>query len=106
MIIDPTQVVTAAHCVTNGASGQPVAPSSVTVFSGNASLPLLVPGQPVAAGIAVDPRYDPSTADYDIAVVTMPAPLYGGSPRADGSTGVAPIALITPALADRSPTPT
>ena len=104
-IIDPTQVLTAAHCVTSEASGQPVAPSAVTVFTGNATLPLLVPSQPVAAAIAVDPRYNPSTADYDVAVVTLPTPLYGGSPRADGTAPVAPIALITPGLADRFANP-
>ena len=105
VIIDPTQVVTAAHCVTNEVSGQPVSPASVTVLAGNATLPVLVPSQPAASGIAVDPRYDPGTADYDVAVVTLPAPLYGGSPRADGAVPIAPIALITPALADQFANP-
>lgn len=112
VVVDPTQVVTAAHCVTNELSGLPVAPGSVTALVGTATLPSVVPAAPVAATIAVNPRYDPITADYDVAVVTFTAPVYTGSPRADGVVNVAPIPLITPALADRfanpnaSPAPT
>jgi secreted trypsin-like serine protease len=105
VIVDPTQVLTAAHCVVSEVSGQPVAPAAVAVLAGTATLPLIAPYQPVAAAIAVDPRYDPSTADYDVAVVTVPAPLYAGTPRADGTSVSAPIALITPALADRYANP-
>jgi secreted trypsin-like serine protease len=99
VIIDPTQVVTAAHCVTDEITGQPVSPQSVTVLAGSATLPPQIPTAPAATGIAVDPSYDPGTADYDVAVVTLQTPLYTGSPRADGTATVAPIPLITPALA-------
>ncbi len=101
VIIDPTQVVTAAHCVTDEATGVTVAPGAVTVTAGTAVLPPGVPTQPVGAGIAVDPSYNPAGADYDVAVVTFSTPLYTGSPRPDGTVPVAPIPLITPALAAR-----
>ncbi|MGI8801315.1 MAG: S1 family serine peptidase [Solirubrobacteraceae bacterium] len=105
VIIDATQVATAAHCVTDQLTGQPVSPQLVTVLAGTAMLPPTVPPQPVAASIAVDPLYDPQTANYDIAVVTLAAPLYNGSPRADGTASVAPIPLITPLLAERFANP-
>jgi secreted trypsin-like serine protease len=101
VIIDPTQVVTAAHCVTDEATGATVAPGAVTVTAGTAVLPPGVPTQPVAAGIAVDPSYNPAGADYDVAVVTFSTPLYTGAPRPDGTVAVAPIPLVTPALAAR-----
>src|SRR5206468_8518748 len=56
VIVDPTQVLTAAHCVSNELTGAPVAPSSVTLLAGTATLPPVVPTQPVAASIAIDPR--------------------------------------------------
>jgi len=99
VIIDQTQVITAAHCVTSEVTGAQVAPGNVTVLAGTATLPPSVPTQPVASGIAIDPRYNPATADYDVAVVTLATPLYTGSPRADGTASVAPIPLITPTLA-------
>lgn len=99
VIIDPVQIVTAAHCVTDDKTGRPVMPAQVTVVSGTATLPPAVPTSPVAAAIAIDPNYDASTADYDVAVVTLPAPLYSGAPRADGAVPVAPIPLINPTLA-------
>ncbi len=101
VIIDQTQVLTAAHCVTDEATGATVAPGAVTLTAGTAVLPPSVPTQPVAAGIAVDPSYNPAGADSDVAVVTFPAPLYTGAPRPDGTAAVAPIPLITPALAAR-----
>jgi len=99
VIIDPTQLVTAAHCVTTETTGAQVAPANVTALAGSATLPQTVPTQPVASAIAVDPRYNPLTAAYDIAVVTLAQPLYGGAPRADGTASIAPIPLITPQLA-------
>ncbi len=105
VVIDATQLLTAAHCVSNELTGQPVDPASVTAFAGSATLPSVVPTQPVATRIAIEPQYDPQTADYDVAVVTLSTPLYSGSPRADGTTTVAPIPLITPALADRFANP-
>ncbi|MEA2265423.1 MAG: transrane protease serine [Solirubrobacteraceae bacterium] len=105
VIIDPTQVLTAAHCVSNELSGAPVPPASVTLLAGTAMLPPAVPTQPVAASIAIDPHYDTRTADYDLAVVTLTAPLYTGSPRPDGTAAIAPIPLITPALATRFANP-
>ncbi len=105
VIIDPTQIVTAAHCVTDEITGRLASPGNVTAVAGTATLPPNVPTAPVAVGVAVHPSYDPATADYDVAVVTLSAPLYAGTPRADGTAAVAPIALITPALAARYANP-
>ncbi len=105
VIIDPTQIVTAAHCVTDEITGRVAAPGSVTAVAGTATLPPSVPTAPAAVGIAVDPSYDPATADYDVAVLTLSAPLYAGTPRADGTAAVAPVPLITPALAARYANP-
>jgi secreted trypsin-like serine protease len=105
VIIDPTQVLTAAHCVSNELTGAPLPPASVTLLAGTATLPPAVPTQPVASSIAIDPHYDTRTADYDLAVVTLAAPLYAGSPRPDGTATIAPIPLITPALAARFANP-
>ncbi|MEA2356332.1 MAG: transrane protease serine, partial [Solirubrobacteraceae bacterium] len=99
VIIDPIQILTAAHCVTDETTGAVVSPASVTALAGTASLPPSAPTQPVASQIVVDPQYGPGTADYDIAVVTLAAPLYAGSPRPDGAVPIAPIPLITPSLA-------
>lgn len=99
VVIDPTQILTAAHCVTDETTGQTVPASEVTALSGTATLPLTVPTAPAAANIAVDPSYNPITGDYDAAVVTLSTPLYSGTPPHDGTTTVAPIALITSTLA-------
>jgi secreted trypsin-like serine protease len=99
VVIDPVQVVTAAHCMENDVTGTPVAPSDVTVLVGTSNLPAANPTGPKASKIAIDSKYDPNTNEYDIAVITMPQPLYSGTPRANGSDRVAPIALISPALA-------
>ncbi|HEY5195527.1 MAG TPA: serine protease [Solirubrobacteraceae bacterium] len=100
VVIDPTQILTAAHCVTNETTGQTVPAGEVTALTGTATLPLSVPAAPVAASIAVDPSYNPVTADYDAAVVTLSTPLYAGAPPDNGTTVVAPIPLISTALAD------
>jgi len=100
VVIDPTQILTAAHCVTDEKTGQTVPPSEITALTGTATLPNSVPTAPVAAGISVDPSYNPVAADYDVAVVTLATPLYAGTPPHDGTTTVAPIALISSALAD------
>jgi secreted trypsin-like serine protease len=100
VVIDPTQILTAAHCVTDETTGQTVPASEVTVLSGTATLPTSVPSAPVATSIAIDPSYNPVAADYDAAVLTLSTPLYGGTPPHDGSTAVAPIALISSGLAD------
>jgi secreted trypsin-like serine protease len=81
VIIDQVQIVTAAHCVTDDSTGQPVSPATVTVQAGTATLPQGVPVAPVATSIAVDPEYNPRTADSDVAVVTLATPLYTGTPR-------------------------
>jgi secreted trypsin-like serine protease len=99
VVIDPTQILTAAHCVTDETTGQTVPASEVTTLSGTATLPLSVPSTPVASSIAVDPSYNPVTSDYDVAVITLSTPLYTGSPPDDGTAPVAPIALISSALA-------
>jgi hypothetical protein len=70
------------------------------VLTGTATLPSTVPSAPVASLITVDPNYNPLTADSDVAVVTFPAPLYAGSPSDNGTAPVAPIPLISSALAE------
>jgi secreted trypsin-like serine protease len=99
IVIDPTQVLTAAHCVTDETTGQVVSPDSVAVLTGTATLPASTPTGPTASAITVDPSYSTSNNDQDVAIVTMPQPMYSGSPRPDGSTPVAPLPLITPGLA-------
>jgi secreted trypsin-like serine protease len=99
VVIDPIQILTAAHCVTDETTGQTVPAGEVTALSGTATLPLSIPATPVATSIAVDPNYNPVAADSDVAVVTLSTPLYSGSPPDNGTTTVAPIALISGALA-------
>jgi secreted trypsin-like serine protease len=99
VVIDPTQILTAAHCVTDETTGQTVPASEVTVMTGTATLPLSVPASPVASSIAIDPNYNPVTADYDAAVITLGTPLYAGSPPDNGTTTIAPVPLISSDLA-------
>ncbi|MER7705127.1 serine protease [Kitasatospora sp. NPDC097605] len=70
-VLDPTTVVTAAHCVAG------VRPAALTVRAGSlqhASGGVLAK----AAAIVLHPSYDPTTVDYDLALVRLATPLPGG----------------------------
>src|SRR2546421_5887356 len=106
-IRDATHVVTAAHCVWDDASAQVVSPQSIDVLAGTSHLN--DSGDPPygsdvknvgGSGASFDPAYGPSSADYDVAVLTLASPLYTGSPPAmDGTSTIAPIPLINSAQA-------
>jgi secreted trypsin-like serine protease len=96
-IIDPVQILTAAHCLTQEGTKTAVNAANVVALTGSAMLPSNQPTGPTGLAITVDPAYNPSTMDDDIAIVTFAQPLYTGAPRPDGTATVAPVPLITSA---------
>jgi hypothetical protein len=94
VILDATHIATAAHCVFDESSGQATPPEQLHVLAGTNDLQ--APGtDTVAAAASFDPRYDPSSNDYDFGVVTLSAPLWTGTaPAPDGTNKIAPISLI------------
>jgi secreted trypsin-like serine protease len=94
VIIDATHVITAAHCVAGVAQGSS---GGMDVLAGSTSLEPPDPGSvrdPVQSSM-VDPHYDPSNSDYDIALLTLVRPLWSGSttPSINGVNAIAPLAL-------------
>ncbi len=94
VIIDATHVITAAHCVAGIAQGSS---GGVDVLAGSTSLEPPDPGSvrdPVQSSM-VDPHYDPTNSDYDIALLTLAHPLWSGSvaPSMNGLNTIAPLAL-------------
>ncbi|MCW2983603.1 MAG: serine protease [Conexibacter sp.] len=72
-ILDPTHVVTAAHCVYDEQSMTITAPSSIAVHAGITNR--FSAGQhPAVVGVSVNPAYDPDRQTGDAAVLTLAGP--------------------------------
>jgi hypothetical protein len=72
-ILDPTHVVTAAHCVYDDEEQEILAPSAITVHAGITNR--FAAGQhPVVTGVSVNPDYDPDRQTSDVAVLTLATP--------------------------------
>jgi trypsin len=91
VIVDATHVATAAHCVT----GLPSGVSGLGVLAGSSTLAPEAGGvRDAVRAIAVDPYYNPSSSSFDVALLTLSAPLWsGGEPAANGVSRIAPVAL-------------
>nr|WP_246851615.1 serine protease [Patulibacter sp. SYSU D01012] len=101
-ILDATHVATAAHCVFDQERGTVRPVSRLRVLAGVTRLRRA--GEPEVAtardagvrSVAIRPGFVLGTLDGDAAVLTLDAPLYTGTPVADGTTAIAPIAPVTP----------
>ncbi len=99
VIVDATHVATAAHCAMDEGTGQVTPPGEIAVLAGTARLARA--GAPPAGAIedpasatSLDPAYEPSINDYDVAVIRLERPLWTGpTPPLDGHSTVAPIAV-------------
>jgi secreted trypsin-like serine protease len=85
-VLDALHVATAAHCVYDQTNDTVFDPAGVDVYAGVTDLAALSEGQhPAVAHVDVDPAYDPTTYQSDIAILTLAAPgldLSGSSPKA------------------------
>ncbi len=94
VILDATHVATAAHCVFDEGSGQATPPGQLHVLAGTNDLNQSGTDD-TAAAASFDPRYDPTTNDYDMGVITLSQPLWSGTtPALDGTTPIAPVPPI------------
>ncbi len=104
VIVDATHVITAAHCLAGGGHGRGSVSREVEVLAGSTRLDRPGPDsvRDPAAGVAVDPYYNPYTNDYDIGVITLARALWSGAsaPRVNGSSTIAPLAIDTAAIAE------
>jgi hypothetical protein len=74
-ILDPTHVVTAAHCVYDDVNLTVTAPTDVDVYAGFIAQSAMGAAQHAAVtAVAVDPDYDPDSFRNDAAVLTLAAP--------------------------------
>jgi trypsin len=89
VIVDATHVATAAHCV---AGSQP---DRIAVQAGSTSLdPEAGSVRDAVRSSSVDARYSPASSDFDVALLTLAAPLWSGAaPAANGSDRIAPVTL-------------
>jgi len=94
-IIDALHVATAAHCVFNGTTGRVTPPTGLRVLAGTADLNASSPSILGVLRTSFQPFFQPSTQDYDVALLTLSVPLYSGSPTPDGTTSIAPVPLLT-----------
>jgi secreted trypsin-like serine protease len=88
-LLNPRQVLTAAHCVTAGDGDPTVVATSVDVRFWNDANALANPITVAGGGVAVHPGYTALVvADHDVAVVTMPAdaPAYANAVSLYGGT--------------------
>lgn len=93
VIVDATHVATAAHCVAE-ASGGSLGAGRVAVLAGSTTLAPVQAGSvidPVQAS-AFDPRYEPASSDYDVALLRLARPLWSGpDPSVNGMSRIAPL---------------
>jgi secreted trypsin-like serine protease len=112
VIIDATHVATAAHCAIEETTGEVTPPAKIAVLAGTSHLngisdPPYGSGavEDPASATSVDPAYQPSINDYDVAVIRLARPLWSGAaPPLDGHSTIAPIA-VSAALAAAHATP-
>jgi secreted trypsin-like serine protease len=94
VIIDATHVATAAHCLATGHNGQVGALGEIEVLAGSTSLTSIDPGSvrdPVAAA-SFDSKYNPSTSNLDVGLLTLARPLWTGpTPSINGVDTIAPL---------------
>ncbi|WP_022929014.1 S1 family serine peptidase [Patulibacter americanus] len=101
-ILNATHVVTAAHCLFDPQTGLARAVGDVRVLAGTARLRGgTEPEAPTARDVGVlrmvaRPGFTLQNLDGDAAVLTLDAPLYEGTPAADGTAAIAPIAPADP----------
>ena len=91
VVLDPTHVATAAHCVydtKDSATGQAVSPGAVQVFAGSANLKTATPTLAPVTAVSFDPRFDAATLRYDSAVLTVDLPT--------GDPNIAAIPIASP----------
>jgi secreted trypsin-like serine protease len=114
VVIDATHVATAAHCAMDEGTGQVTPPGEIAVLAGTALLggagdPPYGSGavEDPASVTSLDPAYEPSQNDYDVAVIGLARPLWTGpTPPLDGHSTIAPIAVSsTLARTYANPTP-
>lgn len=98
VIVDATQVLTAAHCITGGGGRQAGSAGAVEVLAGSSTLDDPTdPGSvrdPVQSS-TIDSHYNPLSSQDDIALLTLARPLWSGSaaPSLDGVNTIAPLPL-------------
>lgn len=92
-IVDVVHIVTAAHCVFNPQTAQPIAPQEIRVRAGTADLTSSEPGEirREVASVRVHPYYDSNhgEATDDVAVLTLTEALAYGP-------GVSPVSVAAP----------
>jgi Trypsin len=79
---DGTHIITAAHCVYDtglSVPGQAVAPASIDVVSGTATLSNDQSQRTAVSAVSFDPRFDPVSFSHDAALLTLASPLTFGS---------------------------
>ncbi|HEY1689055.1 MAG TPA: serine protease [Solirubrobacteraceae bacterium] len=96
VILDATQVATAAHCLVESGSGRLTPPRQIAVLAGSTRLAPPEPGsvEDDVAATAIDPEYEPQTNDFDVGLVTLAKPLWQG-PRPQVTLGarIAPLSV-------------
>ena len=97
VIVDATQVITAAHCLTGTGPGSGGVSRNIEVLAGSAHLGRPDPGsvRDPALKVSIDPSYNPASSDYDIGILTLKRALWRGSsaPSPNGASAIAPVAL-------------